>query len=215
MASGRSCRCRRSRGDDRARTGRIPTDPTHRRRDGARERAAAHPSTPLDRITPNQVLRWFDAYSQTAPGGANHALKLLRQILNFAIACGYIGTNPARGVKRNRSQALTRFLSRDEIRRLHEALDARSRTRPGARQQADIIRLLLLTGCRKREILRLRWSEVAGDALAPPGFLETPARAVPTIAAARGRSPFRHGLNRPPAPTRSPARSLTQLDAWI
>ena len=31
---------------------------------------------------------------------------------------------------------------------------------------------------------------------------------------ARG-SPFRHGLNPPPAATRSPARSLTQLEAWI
>ena len=26
-------------------------------------------ATPLDRITRHQVLRWFDAYSQTAPGG--------------------------------------------------------------------------------------------------------------------------------------------------
>ena len=123
-------------------------------------------STPLDRITRNQVLRWFDAYSQTAPGRANHALNLLRQILNFAGACGHIDTNPARSVKRNRSPALTRFLSREEIRRLHEALEARCRTRRGTRQQADIIRLLLLTGCRKREILMLRWSEVAGDTLA-------------------------------------------------
>ena len=31
---------------------------------------------------------------------------------------------------------------------------------------------------------------------------------------ARG-SPFRHGLNPPPAATRSPTRSLTQLEAWI
>ena len=31
---------------------------------------------------------------------------------------------------------------------------------------------------------------------------------------ARG-SPFRHGLNPPPAPTRFPARSLAQLEAWI
>ena len=35
-------------------------------------------STPLDRITRSHVLRWFDAYSQPAPGGANHILSLLR-----------------------------------------------------------------------------------------------------------------------------------------
>ena len=143
--------------------------PSTRRGTGAalvRELLPAFGSTPLDRITRNQVLRWYDPYSRTAPGGANHALKVLRQILNFAIACGHIDTNPARSVKLNRTPALTRFLSRDEIRRLHEVLEARSRTRRGARQQADIIRLLLLTGCRKREILMLRWSEVAGDGLA-------------------------------------------------
>ena len=122
-------------------------------------------STPLDRITRNQVLRWFDDYSETAPGGANRTLDLFSQILNFAIACGHIGTNPACGVKRNRSVALTRFLSGDEIRRLHHALDEDSRKGPGARQQADIIRLLLLTGCRKSEILGLRWREVYGDTL--------------------------------------------------
>ena len=38
-------------------------------------------SKPLDRITPTQVRRWFDTYSRTAPGGANHALDLLRQII--------------------------------------------------------------------------------------------------------------------------------------
>ena len=57
-----------------------------------------------------------------------------------------------------------RFLSRDEIKRLHRILDAQ--TGNANRQQADIIRLLLLTGCRKCEIVRLRWSEVQDDMIA-------------------------------------------------
>ena len=120
-------------------------------------------SKPLDRITPAQVGQWFDAFSRAAPGNANSALKLLGQIMSFAIACGYIDTNPMRGIKRNRRPALTRFLSREEIGRLHKSLDMQ--TRKGGREQADIIRLLLLTGCRKSEIVRLRWSEVRGDML--------------------------------------------------
>ena len=120
-------------------------------------------SKQLDRITPAQVRKWFDAFSRAAPGNANSALKLLRQIMNFAIACGYIDANPMRGIRRNRRPALTRFLSREEIGRLHKALDRQ--TRKGGREQADIIRLLLLTGCRKGEIVRLRWSEVDGDRL--------------------------------------------------
>ena len=118
-------------------------------------------SKPLDRITPAQVRRWFDAFSRTAPGGANRGLDIFRQIMNFAIACGHIDKSPAQDVKRNRRQALTRFLSREEIGRLHETLDGY--TREGHRQQADIIRLLLLTGCRRREIVQLRWSEIDDD----------------------------------------------------
>ena len=57
---------------------------------------------PLDRITPARVRRWFDTFSRTAPGNANNALKLLRQILAFAIARGHLDTNPARGIAPNR-----------------------------------------------------------------------------------------------------------------
>ena len=120
-------------------------------------------SKPLDRIAPARVREWFDDYSRTAPTNANRALKLLRQIMNFAIARGYVDANPTRGIARNRRRPLTRFLSREEIARLHRALDGE--TREGQRAQADIVRLLLLTGCRKSEIVRLRWSEVQGDML--------------------------------------------------
>ena len=154
-------------------------------------------STPMDRITRNQVLRWFDGYSQTAPGGANRILELLRQILSFAIVCGHLGTNPARGIKANRRVPLTRFLSRDEIRRLHRSLDEHLQNGPGPRQQAEIIRLLLLTGCRKNEILSLRWCEVHGDTLALADSKTGP-RTIPLNAQARrlierqprGQSPF-------------------------
>ena len=128
-----------------------------------RQLLPAFGSKPLDRITLVQVTHWFDRFSRTAPGNANHALDLLRQIMNFAITRSHIDTNPTLAVKRNRRQALTRFLSREEIARLHRVLDGQ--TRNSSREQADIIRLLLLTGCRRNEILRLRWSEVDRDRL--------------------------------------------------
>ena len=114
---------------------------------------------PLDRIPAAQVRRWFDALSRTAPGNANHALGLFRQIMNFALARGHVDRNPAQGVTPNRRARLTRFLSREEIGRLHRVLDEHS-GKP-SQAQADIIRLLLLTGCRRNEIIRLRWSESA------------------------------------------------------
>lgn len=120
-------------------------------------------SQPLDRVTPAQVRHWFDTFSRTAPGNANNALKLLRQILGFAIARGHLDTNPARDIAPNRRPKMARFLSSEEIARLHSALDRHTGGRYGA--QPDIVRLLLLTGCRRSEIVRLRWSEVRDDTL--------------------------------------------------
>ena len=117
----------------------------------------------LDRITPTAVRRWFDRYSRRAPGGANHMLSTLRQIMNFAIACGYVEANPTRHIQFNRRAQLTRFLSREEIGRLHKALDGNDGKYRAP--QADIIRLLLLTGCRRSEIVQLRWLEIDDDML--------------------------------------------------
>ena len=119
----------------------------------------------LDRITRADVIRWFEHYSRTAPGGANWTLRLLQGIMNHALACGHVATNPARSIKKNPRPRMTRFLSRDEIRRLHEVLDRSVAERPSRGQPADIIRLLLLTGCRRGEIVQLRWQEVNGDVL--------------------------------------------------
>ncbi len=129
----------------------------------ARQLLPAFGALRIDRITRQIIEDWFAAYSASAPGGANHALKLLRQSLNFALERGLIDSNPAGFVLPNRRARLTRFLSRDEIARLNAALDRHSAGRTGV--QADIIRLLLLTGCRKSEITHLRRSEVDGSRL--------------------------------------------------
>ena len=81
---------------------------------------------------------------------------------------------------------LTRFLSREEVRGLHRVLDRHTGAPPSRARQADIIRLLLLTGCRKSEIRTLRWQDVDGDTLnladAKTGprrvLLNAPARAI-------------------------------------
>lgn len=118
----------------------------------------------LDQIKIAEIHAWFERYSLTAPGGANRTLDVLKQIFNYAIECGLIQNNPTNGLKRNPRLKLTRFLSRAEINRLHEALDSH-RGRYSGRQQIDIIRLLLFTGCRKGELVRLRWCEYHGDTL--------------------------------------------------
>ena len=64
--------------------------------------------------------------------------------------------------------------------------DRHAGARPSCARQADIIRLLLLTGCRRSEILTLRWQDVdedtlnLGDAKSGPRrvLLNAPARAI-------------------------------------
>lgn len=70
------------------------------------------------------------------------------------------GENPFSKVKLSAPSTKERFLSREEALRLFAALtDLEAEERIGA-TFADAIRLLLLTGARKTEILGLKWSEV-------------------------------------------------------
>ena len=180
-----------------------------------RQLLPAFGSKPLDRITLVQVTQWFDRFSRTAPGNANHTLDLLRQIVNFAIERVHLDTNPARSVERTPGRVLTRFLSRDEIARLYRVLD--NQTRHSRREQADVIRLLLLTECRRSEILRLRWSEVDRDRLVladgktGPRIvpLNTPARRI-LKRRPRGESPF--VFPSPRQPTQPRSRNLAFWD---
>ncbi len=70
------------------------------------------------------------------------------------------GTNPCRHVGRYKEESRERYLSEGELRRLGEALvhfEEHTETSPHA---IAAIRLLILTGCRSAEILKLRWAEV-------------------------------------------------------
>ena len=170
-------------------------------------------SIPLDRIAPARVRRWFDAFSRSAPVNANCGLDLLRQIMNFAIARGHADANPTAGIRPNRRPELTRFLSREEVASLHKALDGQARQ--GNREEAEVIRLLLLTGCRKGEIVRLCWSEVQGDRLMLADSKTGP-RKVPLNSQARrilerqprGESPFVFPSPRDPSRPRHPDLGL-------
>ncbi len=92
-------------------------------------------------------------------GVANRTLGMLGAILQFAVERGLRTDNPARNVRKFQEGRRTRFLSNEEIARLGEAL--REALTQGSNPYAvAAIRLLILTGCRKSEILSLRWDEV-------------------------------------------------------
>ncbi len=71
-----------------------------------------------------------------------------------------VATNPFAGIKLNRAPVRERFLSRDEAGRFLYAIADLQDKSLLSETFADALRLLLLTGARKTEILGLRWSEV-------------------------------------------------------
>ena len=119
----------------------------------------------IDQIGRKDVNCWFDLLSATTPGGANRTLDLLGQILNYAKVHGHVEANPASGIRRNPGRKFNRFLSRDEINRLHAELDRSVAERPSRAVQADVIRLLFYTGCRSGEIRNLKLDEVGDNTL--------------------------------------------------
>jgi integrase len=93
------------------------------------------------------------------PGAATRALGLLGGIFAFALARGYCDHNPVKGVQRFRDGKQERFLSPAELERLGKALSAAEAEGKNPFAIAAI-RLLVLTGCRKSELLNLKWSHV-------------------------------------------------------
>ena len=112
---------------------------------------------PIAAIDRQEVRNWF-ARLRATPVAADRSMPVLSVIMREAEAVGLRpeGSNPCRGIRRYRRKGRERFLSDDEIRRLSKTLSLHEDRWP---EQAAVIRLLLLTGCRKSEILTLRWSD--------------------------------------------------------
>ena len=108
-------------------------------------------------IDSRDVANWFASLRAT-PVAADRSMPVLSVIMREAEAMGLRpeGSNPCKGIRRYRRKGRERFLSDDEIRRLSAALTAHEGRHP---EQVAVVRLLLLTGCRKGEILTLRWSD--------------------------------------------------------
>ena len=119
---------------------------------------------PLDRIDAQDVAAWFDAANRDKPGAANRAFKILRTTMFRAEEWRLRehSANPCFGIAKNPRKQVARFLDADELAKFGRVLAAREVRWPEA---IAAIRLLALTGCRRSEVLDLRWRNISGDAL--------------------------------------------------
>ena len=86
---------------------------------------------------------------------ANRTVAVLSKMFSLAIRWKMRDDNPAKGIERNPEAKRKRYLTGDELQRLVRALATFS-----DQQTANIIRILLLTGCRRGEALGMRWADV-------------------------------------------------------
>ena len=121
---------------------------------------------PFDALTRREV-RDFHASLRDRPAVANHALCILGSLYTRIIRDWEIADirSPTAGIKRFPTRRVDRFLSPDERTRVSALLEAAVRIpagKPGhlERFSAWAIRLLMLTGFRRSEILGLTWQMV-------------------------------------------------------
>ena len=96
------------------------------------------------------------------------------------------GCNPCRSVEKYPERSRERFLTDPEFARLGRVLDETVETGAVSPLAAAAIRLLMLTGCHKSEILTLRWSDAdlgareihLGDGKTGPRAVQLPPTAV-------------------------------------
>lgn len=119
---------------------------------------------PLAAVTREDVATLHHALRET-PTAANRVLALLSKMFNLAEKWGLRqdGSNPCRHVERFPERRRERFLSEDELARLGSVLKDVEQKGIESTEVVGAIRLLLFTGCRLSEVLRLRWEDVDVD----------------------------------------------------
>ena len=112
-------------------------------------------SVQVRELTSIHIDRLHAKVSETGATRANRVLEVLRKALNLAIRWQWIEKNAADGFRRNTEHSRERYLTVEEYDRVYAALD-----RMPNQSAANAIRLLILTGARRGEVLGLEWSDL-------------------------------------------------------
>jgi integrase len=110
-------------------------------------------TTKVKQVTSGQVMALLEKVGGTQ---ANRTLAVLRKAMNLAILWNLRADNPCNKVPGNGENKRERYLSDEELRRLIAALDTFPTT-PLQWRFAQLVKLLILTGCRVNEICAGRW----------------------------------------------------------
>jgi integrase len=96
-------------------------------------------------------------------GTATRTIGLFGGILTYAVEAGIIASNPAHGIRKPKDNVRQRRLSEAEYRTLGEMLRKAAQDEKYA-MTVDIVRQIALTGCRRSEMIGLKWTEADTEA---------------------------------------------------
>jgi integrase len=116
---------------------------------------AEHGDKRLAKLERRHILGWKDKLA-SKPGAANKMLRTVKQLMTFAEARGHRTDNLAKGIKMMRG-GRWRAWTDEELIAFEERWPLGSRERTG-------YALALYTGQRRADLVKLKWSTIAGNA---------------------------------------------------
>ena len=112
-------------------------------------------ATRVAAVRHSDVEKLHRGIAKTAPYRANRTVAVLSKMMALAVKWEMRADNPVPGIERAPEEKRERFLTPAEIGRLAEVLATHKE-----KASCNAIRLLLLTGARRGEMLSARWSEI-------------------------------------------------------
>jgi integrase len=109
--------------------------------------------TKVKDVRPTDIDALHRAISTRRKIRANRVVEVLSKAFSLATRWEWRPDNPCDGVRHNPEEPRSRYLRPDELARLAAALDQHAE-----QTSADAIRLMLLTGARRGEVLGATWS---------------------------------------------------------
>ncbi len=116
---------------------------------------------PIAEIERKDILAFKDSLSHFN-GTCTKCLRLLTTAFNQAELWEYIplNTNPCRGIHKHPDKKMENYLTDEQLKKLEKTLLEREIAGIASPYTISALRLIIYTGCRKGEILSLKWEEV-------------------------------------------------------
>ena len=107
----------------------------------------------MNDIKKREIEKFHSSYENNK-SNANRILALISHIFTKAVEWEYVELNPAHGIRRNKEEKRSRYLSTDEIKRLLGVLDSYPN-----KNIAHALKIILFTGSRRGEVLGATWNQ--------------------------------------------------------